>query len=198
MDADLAHQLLDLLVDGPSSGAALYRSLLRNYGHGAKIPTAEYLDALEGLERQRWIRVRQMTGDGTYREPSSEERLLARTAYGNGAGLSATDPSVDEVGMWYELTPSGRHEWERWEDNMLGAHRNPWTLDDSSENQTIVVCAKTRTAAESALSEWLSSNPGLRVLSDTLSIEPVSEFILKNGEVVRQGVRLACRYERDR
>jgi hypothetical protein len=193
----LQRQLLDLLIDGPSSFAALFGALVRHYGYGPGLGVDTALDALSMMERKGSVRARKMTERGIFRDPTDEDRANARERYRAWLpGAAAEDLSLDEVGLWYEIEHKGRSEWKRWSKEEEDQSRRRWVLDDVAHAHTILIQAEGVKAAEEALSGWLSSNPSIELVEDSKTIEPLHEFEMRDRTVVSNGVRLVCRYRR--
>jgi hypothetical protein len=192
----LRHHLLDLLIDGPSSFAALFSALVRHYDY-SETEIDSVLDALREMEESGWVRSRQMSELGAFRDPTEEDRAKAREAY--RAWLPSAigeNLSLDEVGLWYEIEFKGRREWERWsKDGGDECHRR-WVLDDLVHFQTISIQAESVKVAEEALLGWLSSNPTIELIGESKTVEILPEFEMRDRTVVSDGVRLVCRYRR--
>ena len=125
---DLQAHALDLLVDGPSSFAALFMALRRHWGHR----TADVDDVLEVLNRLNddgLVESRQMEPDGTLRVPNAADLTRARLEYSLLLPVAtAAEVSVDEVGLWYEITEAGREAWSAWGEPRL-KDGSRWTLE---------------------------------------------------------------------
>jgi hypothetical protein len=193
----LQYNLLDLLVDAPSSFAALYGGLVRHCGYSSGLDVTLVADTLLEMERREWVTAKQMADDGSFHLPTTEERkhdLLEYQAWLPNAAFN--ELSLDEVGLWYELTANGRAEWKQWIDDEEQNHSRKWTLDDLSDTQTLIIQAESLEVAELTLRWWLSHNAAVELLSDSKSIEPVSAFTLRDGTVVTDGIKLICRYQK--
>lgn len=196
-EESLQHELLDLLVDGPSSFAALYGGLVRHCGYPTTLELPRIINALLEMEQRGWVKASQMAEDGSFHEPTEDERrsdLLAYQAWLPDAAFE--DLSLDEVGLWYEITTEGRAEWKQWSPDAEGQSRPRWMLDDLSDTQTIRVQAKTIEAAEEGLRWWLSHNQGIDLVSNGKTVEPVSVFTLHDGTVITNGVELVYQYRK--
>lgn len=191
----LHHHVLDLLIDGPSSFAALFGALLRHYDYGPGLSVDGALDALSVMEREGWVRARKMTERGTFRDPTEEDRANARREYRAWLpGAGGENLSLDEIGLWYEVEHKGRREWESWSKEGEGERRRNWVLDDVAHSRTISIQAESVKAAEEALRGWLSSNPSIELVEESKAIEALHEFEMRDRTVVSNGVRLVCRY----
>jgi hypothetical protein len=193
----LQSNLLDLLVDAPSSFAALYGGLVRHCGYSPGVDVAVVLDALLEMERREWVKAKQMADDGSFRVPTPTERNANLLAYQEWLpNADFKELSVDEVGLWYEITDDGRVEWKQRvdDDEKTGSHR--WTLDDFSENQTLVIRAASLEVAQGILRWWLSKNPEVELENDSQDIQLGSEFTLHDGTAVADGIELSYRYRK--
>lgn len=196
MQHEMQHQLLDLLVDGPSSFAALYSALRRHYGYGT-LDVDVVADALRVMERLGWVRARQMTEAGGFRAVTDDDRAHAQAAYQRWLPQAVTsEVSLDDVGMWFELESMGRREWTNWSKEQGGGPQPRWVLDDLSDSCTISIRADSAAAAENALRMWLSLNPGEELIEHSKAVEPLREFELRDKSVITNGVRLVCRYKK--
>src|SRR5215217_1445613 len=155
----LQYKLLDLLADGPSSFAALYGALVRHCGYPCGLGVTLVSDALLQMERRQWVTAKQMANDGSFHIPTTEERNQNLPAYRAWLPNAAFEElSVDEVGLWYELTAEGRAEWKQCIDAEEQAQFGRWTLDDLSDTNTIIIQAETLEVAEVILQWWLVHN----------------------------------------
>lgn len=198
-DESLRHHLLDLLVDGPSSYAALHVGLIRNCGYPADLQVDRVLDVLRDMENRGWIRVRQMSDDGGFHDPTEDERQKARTAYQGWLARAGPkrDVALDEIGLWFEIDFNGREEWARWSADCRIEDRAKWVLDDDSSGLTVTIEAKNSDIAEQVLRDWCSRDPEIHLLNGSISIGPLPMFVTRDGTVVYDAVRLRCRYRRE-
>jgi DNA-binding PadR family transcriptional regulator len=193
----LQYNLLDLLVDAPSSFAALYGGLVRHSGYSTGIDVSLVLDTLLEMERRGWVTATQMAADGSFHIPTAEERKHALLTYQTWLPKAVlNDLSLDEIGLWYELTAKGRLEWKQWIDAEEHVHPGRWTLDDLSDTQTLIIKAESIGASESALDWWLSQNPAYELVSNGKRTEAVSSFSLRDDTVISNGIKLVCQYQR--
>ena len=187
-------EILDLLVDGPSSFAALYSAWCQHYAPVALRPSVgELWDVTSGLERADWIKSSLMHSDQTWATPSDEERRSVRRQYEEWLPEAPfEDMSVDEVGLWFEIQPLGRSEWQHW----AGMEkRGPqWVLDLDAEAAAITVQAEDLQTAEKALNEWVQQAPAIELVPDSRVIEPCRGFRLRDGTFVPDGIKLVHRY----
>jgi hypothetical protein len=114
--AELPFHLLDLLVDGPSSYAALHGALVRYYNYPADLDVSHVIGILSMMELDELMRSVQFQEDGTVHNPTTEDRLRAIAAYRPWlAEAPFEDLSNDKIGLWYELTDLGRKKWQQWD-----------------------------------------------------------------------------------
>jgi hypothetical protein len=107
-DEALQGNLLDLLLGGPSSFAALYGGLVRHSGYPKNLNLSKMMNALIELGRRDYIKTARMTGDGRFNELTENEQWATLPAY--HAWLPEAEfgeLSVDEVGLRFEITPKG-------------------------------------------------------------------------------------------
>lgn len=186
--------LLDLLIDGPSSFASLYGGLIQHYAYSNELGIQPVMEALAALEQEGLIRNWQMSPDGSFHDPTNDDRRKSESAYSFWLPRARLEEfSVDEVGLWYELTPKGCDEWRHFADHEAESSRQ-WMLDDDGDTQTITIQSDTAERAETALRLWLSYNPRMNVILGSKVVEPISAFVLHNGTVINDGVKLVCRY----
>ncbi len=193
LEESLRHNLLDLLIDGPSSFAALYGGLVRHCGYTTGLDVSIVADALVDMEHMKWVKAWQMADDGSFREPTDDERKNSLCAYQKWLHKTKfEDLSLDEIGLCYEITDKGRAEWRQLAGDK--EHKEPWMIDDLQDKQTIVIQAETEELADRALAWWLSYNPEINLISNSKSIEPISNFKLSDGTVIHEGIKVVYRY----
>lgn len=194
----LRHDLLGLLLDAGSSFAALYGSLIRNCNCPPDLNIGLLLDTLEELEEVGLVRAAQMGEGGGWRRPTAEDRTRDRVGYQDWLGSADwQDPdafAVDEVGLWYEVTPEGGAEWRRWAREHGEELTSTWMLEDVAITQTITIHAATEEQATERLRWWLAQNAHLELAGESRRMEPIPAFQLRNGTVVTNGWKLTCRY----
>lgn len=194
IERSINDRLLDLLIDGPSSFASIYGGLVQHYGYSNQSGIQPVMEALAALEQGGLVRASQMSDDGSFHEPTNDDRSRSEAAYSLWLPRARFEElSVDEVGLWYELTAAGRDEWRRFADHEAEPSRQ-WMLDDDGDTQTITIQSDTQERAETALRLWLSYNPRMKVIPGSKVVEPMSAFVLHNDTVIRDGVKLVCRY----
>lgn len=191
----LPHQLLDLLVDGPSSFAALYSAANRLYPRASerRYSVGEIWDVLASIEKVGWTKARRMLPAGTWEEPTDLQRVQARRQYQDWLpGADFGEMSVDEVGLWFEIEPRGRTEWSKWAEASEGFRT--WVLDQDPEMATITVHAENLERADQALAEWLAHHPEMEVVPESRMVQPSPGFQLRNERFVQGGVHLCVAY----
>lgn len=184
--------LLDLLVDGPSHVAGLYRSYVK---HVEAVSVGDLAEMLRQLEAARLIRL-WLQEAGKPVPASALERDRALSAY--EAELDGADLDSfyhDEIGLWCDITGLGR---ERWKEAGLKVELDGarWTLDEQRSTNTLTIMAETEHAAERVLNWWLDRH-GQRGPASEITIHVVPHFELRGGEHVQGGVKLTCRVETD-
>jgi hypothetical protein len=190
----LRQNLLDLLIDGPSSFAALYGGLLRHFSYSEQPEISLVMQVLSDLEQEGFIKAWLMANDGCFREPESKDRSGFESAYYKWLpNAKVEELCVDEVGLWYELTPKGRSEWQRLVNGDMEYSRQ-WVIDDEREIHTIIIRASTIETAQAGLRWWLSYNSEFRLVSGSESVEPIPDFSLHDGTVISRGIKIVCQY----
>lgn len=195
-EREIEDLILELLANAPSSFAALYGYVIRE----STVPPSvdDVLSVLADFETRRWIRIRQLTSEGSFRTPTELDLAGAKAEYHrwlDGAAaseLTADKLSFDEVGLWIEIEPDGRCEWR----NRAGQERvgRRWVLDQDDRARTITVHAEDLGSAERVLKEWRERHPTIHILPESRIVEPVPEYRVHDGSVVRGGVRLKVAY----
>jgi hypothetical protein len=187
--------VLDLLVDGESSFAALFFGLRRHWVH-TEVDVDEVLDVLQRLEDLQLVHARQMDRDGTFRELIATDYERASREYCQWLPqATASEVSVDEIGLWYQLTERGREAWSQWSGGNEEYHER-WMLDDRADQKILEVRADRRDVAEAALDRWLAEHDEMLEVSGTREFAQIPEFVMRDGTRVRDGVLVTCRYHR--
>jgi len=193
MKDELSAALINLLIDGPSSFAALHRSVIRNCAAFSAVSVPATFSRLQSLEDAGLVRVTQMESDGkSWRTPTATDRERALRAYENWLPTASDEAvSLDEVGLWYEITESGR---ESWIDHQSAADRAAaWSLDEVG-NSTVSIRAESEEVAENTLRWWLSERAPKNVSQADKRIRPIAGFALKDGSWIKGGVELTYTY----
>jgi hypothetical protein len=108
------YYVLDLLVDGDSSFAALGVGLKKLYRDG-ETNVGALLCLLERMDTSGLIRLRQMNTDGSFRAVKSGDHEHWLRGYEEWVPRATTDEAAcDEVGLWAAITPAGRSVWAEW------------------------------------------------------------------------------------
>ena len=190
----LEHNLLDLLIDGASSFVALYGALIRVCGYPVNMSVSEVMNTLIDMERRKLVNASKTAEDGSLHKLTDEDWTRLRREYIEFfAESDLEDLSLDEVGLWYEITVEGKAKWKQ-SVNDEGPLAHGWAIDDLADTQTIVIHAKTKDIAQAALDWWLSRNRPIELLNDKVSTESISEFKLQDGSTINDGVRITYRY----
>jgi hypothetical protein len=156
--------VIDLLLQGPSSFAAMYGFIARMT---KQIPNVtRLLNLLKRMENERQIQIVILKPDGSAQRPSELDRVRAEQAYQKWlSSLSRTQLSpaalaVDEVGLWCALTDIGRRTGSKHKDA-------GWALDVLDQEKIIRIRAETEEEAESVLHDWLARDPTLELIPST-------------------------------
>lgn len=105
------YELLDLLVDGQSSFAALYGGLVRHYNYSGKV--YEIFSVLLEMRKDNCVKAWQMNDVGAFHEPTENDLDQALKAYQTWLPQAPfEDLAIDEVGLWYEITSKGLLIWK--------------------------------------------------------------------------------------
>ncbi len=194
---ELDAHVLDLLVDGESSFAALYYDLSRHLGH-AETDVDGAFDALRRLEDGQLVHSRQMEPDGAFRVPIAADYERARREYNLWLPqATAREVAIDEVGLWYQITERGRQAWSRWSGSS-GDDRDRWVLDDRADEGILEVRAERKDVAEAALNRWFAEHGELQEVAGTRAAVKIPEFAMRDGTCVSDGVLVTCRYRSKR
>lgn len=194
---DIDAHVLDLLVDGDASFAALYYGLFRHWGHRG-IDVNEALEVLQHLEDRQLVRAMQMQPDGAFRPAVVADYERAKREYGLWLPeATASEVSVDEVGLWCQVTEHGRQAWSQWS-GCSGDDRNRWVLDDRADQAILEVRAEREDVAEAALERWFAAHGEIQEVSDTRETVKIPEFVMRDGTRVSDGVLVRCRYRTER
>jgi hypothetical protein len=191
----LMNQLLDLLVDGPSSFAALYSAANRFYppDSSRRFAVSELWEALGSAEKRGLVKAKVMRAEGNFTNVDEMRREQVRKRYEAWLLTAGFDEmSVDEVGLWFEILPQGRTEWRKWSGEANAAQN--WMLEQDAEKSTIVVYAKNAETAEKTLNDWLAQNPDMRIDPRSRDVVSVDHFQLRDGTLVEGGVRVLVAY----
>ena len=178
--------IVDLLSNGPSSFAALYRFVVQG-GADAPVTVRAVMDAIDSLEREGIVHRGLMMSNGVIRDAAEDKLKNAVREYEQWlepvqGDLAAPDVSLDEVGVWLQLR--------------LGAatnERDPsacWTLDVDVPSGLVTVQAVDEQSGRARLSEWAERN-GARLLLDTLRVEAGVECRRAHGGAFL-GARVTC------
>lgn len=190
--------LIDLLVDGPSSFASLYAALVRHYDFAQSIDPVSLMNTLEGMKREGLITILRASEEGTYAKATPEDCEQARELY--SAWLSRADwgdVSVDEVGIWCEITLKGREQWARTANQSSPPVTSKWMIDDQHDTNTIIIHAENLALAEQKLIWWQNAHPKITIVPSSRILEENVKFTLQTGAIVTQGVRLIYQYRRE-
>lgn len=194
---DIDAHVLDLLVDGESSFAALYYGLSRHWDH-PEVDVGEALRVLQHLEDRQLVRARQMEPDGAFRAPVAADYERAKREYGLWLPqATASEVAVDEIGLWYQVTERGRQAWSQWSGSS-GDDRDRWMLDDRADQAILEVRAERKDVAEAALDRWFAEHGEVQEVSGTREAVKIPEFVMRDGTRVSDGVLVTCRYRSEK
>jgi len=137
-----------------------------------------------------------MTATGAFTNTTDNDVRTARSRYREWLPNAAKDErAVDEIGLWYEITESGRDEWTQWSQDPEALPR--WALDDDSVSRVVTVRAASLSDAENALSTWAAQNPRIELVYETKEIAQLSQFRLRSGVLLTDGITVTCGYRVD-
>ena len=192
---DIEYHALDLLVDGPSSFAALFHGLRVHWKHW-ELSVIRLLGIFKEMETRGLVRASQMSPDGTFRDPIPEDYENAVHGYSQWLPhATASDVAIDEVGLWFRLTEKGRREWTQWTENHPEG-RDYWQLDDLVEQGVLEIRAENQDMAVTVLEKWLAEHREVRVIPQSrVSIE-IPSFVMRDGTRIANGVLLTYRYRK--
>jgi hypothetical protein len=191
---DLSFQVLDTLANAPSSVAGIYADLVYLMGYDRVRVLQCLRSTLDALEQRGSLLARVASPDAggglTPALPSDKARCWdAYVAWLPTADRD--DLAIDEIGLWYGLTDSGRAAWQA---SGTGKEAELWALDDDATTQTISIVAETQEAAERRLAEWLVGHGDVAIAST--ESRPVAHVKFRSGQTLVSGVRLTCEYLR--
>jgi hypothetical protein len=181
-------EVLELLAHAPASFAALYGFLVRN--ELAQADVGAVRAALESMEQRGLARGLRMKEDGATEEPTAAwgaEALAEYRAWLSpmGSSVPVDAVSLDEVGLWFELTGAGRERIFA----SPGQGQSDWSLEVDEKADTITICGKDEAVIDRCLKEWLERSPGFEPATRS-EPEPVQRFTLRTGVVVEPGFRV--------
>jgi hypothetical protein len=148
----LADAVLRWLGDDALSFAGLYALL-----QPVSAPSVDALFAeLEEMEARGLLEILRMDmfGEGDLNVATPEDRRAARLAYRERFDSEVGDTSIDEVGIWVELTSAG--ETERAQRH--GGNRT-WALNDFESERRVVIVGRTKEDVDVALAHWRTLRP---------------------------------------
>lgn len=190
---ELDANVLDLLVDGDSSFAALFLGLRHHWGQ-TEVDVAEVFGVLAQLAERQLVRVTQMEPDGSFRDAVAADLENAKREYGLWLPHATySEVAVDEVGLWYQVTERGRGAWSVWSGRSRG-DRECWVLDDHADRGILEVRAGRKEVAEAALSRWLAEHEDVQIVPGSRESVEIPEFVMRDGVRVVDGVLVTCRY----
>ncbi len=186
----MQQHLLDLLIDAPCSVAGLYGGLIRHCGYKRNLDIRGLLEQLRSMEDKNLVRAQILAGDGTERAPTEVDRQHAQQQYLRWLPTATPDDlSVDEVGLWYALTPKGR---ALWQSLSAGEPRRQaqWILDHDDAQGTITIQAEDLPTAERALQAWLRRESMLHLVPASRRVQTNACITFRDGTRVDNGVIL--------
>lgn len=180
--------LLDLLVDGPSSVAALYVGLQRFFPE-LHVDARGLLDLIRLLEDRGMIEAGHETANGIRLMPAAERAELEAAYQTRLAGMSsADDGAIDELGMWVRVTEAGRLAW-RGDSRNVRERMSLWSVAQRpiSGGLEVTIHAVDEKLALDKLNEWLA---GTSLLERTRRMDREAGFLLHDGTRIESGVAL--------
>ena len=187
-------EVLDLLVDGPNSFASIYYGVHSVQKHTV-IEVADILSVLLEFVGCGFVQVVQDLERGVSRVPSVEDVEKAEKEYNEWlfSSIGMSETSCDEVGLWFNITKTGRAAWAEWfgvrpEDQ---AH---WSLNDRVCQRILEVRADRSELADRVLDNWLAEHGNIQVISGTRAMKKAVPIVFSDGTEVLDGVLLTCRY----
>ena len=200
-EAARQNEALDLLVDGPSSFAALYRTLNKMSAlEGAEkgnvsLSVEGCWETVRRLEVAGWVDTFLMRPGGSWANLDELDREPVLARYTRWLpGSSDEETAVDEVGVWLRISAAGRQHWAAWAD-VAGDRSARWMLDQDLLSSTVTVWAEDLDTAEAGLNEWIARG-GIRLIESSREAGPVQGFTLRSGAEIQGGVRLSYRYSK--
>lgn len=188
MTNELQFQVLDSLINAPSSVAGIYGDLvwLRHYDRWAIVDALE--TAIEGLEARGWVAVARVAPDGSFEALTTASRTACWEEYRNWLpNAEREELALDEVGVWCRVTGAGQAAWEDWS----GQPGGQWQLDHDVGARRVTVEAATQQLADQILERWLSDNSAVALRKER---KDVLGAMLRSGSTINRGVRVDCVY----
>lgn len=118
---DIQREALDLLMNAPSSFAALYRTALQEptlASPGVRRALADII----ALGDAGFVEFALMESDGSYRAVRREDLEQVEPQYiewldgRSPSSISVDETSLDEIGLWMKITDRGRALWMELDD----------------------------------------------------------------------------------
>ena len=142
------------------------------------------------LEGDDCIRSAISDGDGRLRTMTQQDRTSVLKEYRNWLPDAENDDlSVDETGLWLEMTSTGKKKWSSWAKLEM---QPAWTIDDMCQSKEVVVRAVDMETAQKALADWRSLYPH-NVIESSLTTH-LDHYVTRSGVVIDGGVELRAKY----
>lgn len=190
-DESFSFRVLDTLVNAPSSVAGIYADLVYLLGFDERGTIASLRQSLDQLEVRGWVLARTQSG-ATLKVAEEDDKTRCWARYAIWLPHAAREElAVDEIGLWYGITETGRDAWSAWA-TQAEEDPSPWQLDDDAVKCLVTVVAESEDIAERKLAEWLSRRG--RLPTGSKNVASVAHLELRSGRVLPVGVRLTCSY----
>lgn len=190
--SELAQLVLEYVIDSPQPVSGIF-GLISRYYPELRVDPRTLLETLWKMEDDGLVRGIILDPSGDQAEPVKADRQNILQRYENWLSqIRIDDVLVDEIGLWYGITPVGQSAWR---ESTQGIEPGRWRLEEFHDNGDVrvTVLAVDRSVAESILAEWVSRNSHLSELEPPVFEDDV-KFTLAGGFNVDHGVRLRSRY----
>jgi len=185
-------EILDCLVDAPSSFAALYGELGKR--RRERIDIERLFELILEAESNGWVRTVIMYDTDPPRTTTDKDRDRVLREYIEWLPEAEYDElSCDEVGFWMEITPTGR---ELWTEVAKPTPSAEWTLADDVRLHRVVVKAANLGLAEEAIMQWNRLYPENCV--QHRSVRDLDWFELRSGNRVENGIEVQVTYSTEK
>lgn len=179
--------ILDLLSNGPSSFAAVYRFVVQGASDSV-VTVRKVMSEFEALESEGIVHRGMMGDDGALHGASKDEIENATREYEQWLeplqpGLSVSDVSLDEIGVWLELRRGVLR---------VPGEAQPWTLDVDASSRLVTVQATDESTGLAQLNAW-AERSGAMLRLESVHSESHVECHSKDGERF-VGTKITCEF----
>jgi hypothetical protein len=142
------------------------------------------------LERGGFIVVALVDEAREFRPPTDGERAGMEAAYAQWLPTEHDFArlSADEVGLWLQITDTGRSEWRK---TLPSDYEQPplWRVG-GDETDVVTVWAEDIQSAEKGIASWSQFNPEWAEAIESRRVEPLPEYMFRSDRIIRDGVKV--------